>query len=154
MEWGPMDLVWDLKFGPETKVMVRVRGSTKTEVIMDYWDPTVKERGWILTQRSRGERGVQSSESRNKQKAKADWDERQEGWMLRTLDEGQQGMDVTGRGTGHDLLMYCVLHFTHSVWGTKKLKYMCYSYQKMFLLKIDISNQLSFWLLLFSGNKK
>lgn len=45
MEWGPMDLVWDLKFGPETKVMVRVRGSTKTEVIMDYWDPTVKERG-------------------------------------------------------------------------------------------------------------
>ena len=45
MGWGRMDLGWDLKFGPETKVMVRARGSIKTEVIMEYWGPIVKERG-------------------------------------------------------------------------------------------------------------
>ena len=35
----------DLKFGSETKVITRARGSTKTEVIREFWGPIAKERG-------------------------------------------------------------------------------------------------------------
>ena len=71
-----------------------------------------------------------------------------------SLAEGQHGMDMAGEGTVCDLVKYCMLNFIHSGWGTKSLKHLCYSYYKMFLLKTDTSNQLSFWLLLFSGNRK
>lgn len=61
--------------------------------------------------------------AKNRQEAKAGWDENRENPCRRPMGDGHAGKD-----TGHYFLKYCVLNFIHAGWGTERLKYTCYSY--------------------------
>lgn len=66
--------------------------------------------------------------AKDRQEAKAGWDERREGRIPRTPVEGQWG-GRAGEGAGRKWIWTCcVLNVIHAGCGAERLKYTCYSF--------------------------